>query len=110
MILHSFSADSAAGEVIGQVLRYGQNFRLGVTGGFDDRMVSHHVVCLLGPVTFVSGWATGYLLKWTENSTGMGSISGLIIVSDCSFSKTVLGQFFASNLMDYKNTSLKAKE
>ena len=80
MTLYSFSTDSAAGEVIGQVLRYGQNFRLGITGGFDDRMVSHHVACLLGPVTFVSGWATGYLLKWTENSTGMGSISGLIIV------------------------------
>ncbi|XP_027377341.1 cilia- and flagella-associated protein 161 isoform X1 [Bos indicus x Bos taurus] len=36
---NTFTILCAAGEVIGQVLRYGQNFRLGITGGFDDRML-----------------------------------------------------------------------
>ncbi|KAM7048257.1 cilia- and flagella-associated protein 161 isoform 2-T2 [Molossus nigricans] len=33
------SPPSGDGEAAGQVLRYGQNFRLGITGGFEDKML-----------------------------------------------------------------------
>nr|XP_031296548.1 cilia- and flagella-associated protein 161 isoform X2 [Camelus dromedarius]XP_031296549.1 cilia- and flagella-associated protein 161 isoform X2 [Camelus dromedarius]XP_031296550.1 cilia- and flagella-associated protein 161 isoform X2 [Camelus dromedarius] len=36
---NTFTILCAAGEVIGQVLRYGQNFRLGIAGGFEGRML-----------------------------------------------------------------------
>ncbi|TEA41585.1 hypothetical protein DBR06_SOUSAS6110061 [Sousa chinensis] len=36
---NTFTVLCAAGEVIGQFLRYGQNFRLGIAGGFADRML-----------------------------------------------------------------------
>uniref|UniRef100_A0A8D1RAT1 Cilia and flagella associated protein 161 n=1 Tax=Sus scrofa TaxID=9823 RepID=A0A8D1RAT1_PIG len=35
---NTFTILCAAGEVIGQVVRYGQNFRLGIAGGFEGRM------------------------------------------------------------------------
>ncbi|XP_027377347.1 cilia- and flagella-associated protein 161 isoform X5 [Bos indicus x Bos taurus] len=41
---NTFTILCAAGEVIGQVLRYGQNFRLGITGGFDDRMANTKIL------------------------------------------------------------------
>ncbi|KAB0405112.1 hypothetical protein E2I00_016433 [Balaenoptera physalus] len=44
---NTFTILCAAGEVIGQVLRYGQNFRLGIAGGFADRMVSRNTARLL---------------------------------------------------------------
>lgn len=36
----------------GQVLRFGQNFRLGITGGFEDKMVSRQAVHVLGSSRF----------------------------------------------------------
>lgn len=65
--LFLFSTDSADSEAVGQVLRYGQNFRLGITGGFEDIMVSSRVACLFGTCHFVSMWADGHLLKCTED-------------------------------------------
>ena len=40
--------DSADPVATGEVLRYGQNFRLGIRRGFEDTMVSCHVACALG--------------------------------------------------------------
>ncbi|XP_039714221.1 cilia- and flagella-associated protein 161 isoform X4 [Pteropus medius] len=36
---NTFTILSADSEAVGQVLRYGQNFRLGITGGFEDTML-----------------------------------------------------------------------
>nr|KAF6399145.1 cilia and flagella associated protein 161 [Molossus molossus] len=36
---NTFILLSGDGEAAGQVLRYGQNFRLGITGGFEDKML-----------------------------------------------------------------------
>ncbi|XP_007126407.2 cilia- and flagella-associated protein 161 [Physeter macrocephalus] len=41
---NTFTILCAAGEVIGQVLRYGQNFRLGIAGGFADRMANAKIL------------------------------------------------------------------
>lgn len=70
-----FSPDSADSEAVGQVLRYGQNFRLGITGGFEDIMVSSHVACLFGTCHFVSMWANGHPLKCIEDCAGTRSVS-----------------------------------
>lgn len=52
--LYLFFSDSGDGEATGQVLQYGQNFRLGITGGFEDKTVSRHAACVLGTGRLVS--------------------------------------------------------
>lgn len=47
--------DSVDRDADGQVLRFGQNFRLGITGGFEDKMVSRQVVHVLGSSRFCPG-------------------------------------------------------
>lgn len=66
-----FLTRRADGNATGQVLRYGQDFCLATTGGFEDKMVSR-----------------GRRLKGTGNAAG---VSGFVRVSAWSFAHAVSG-------------------